>query len=314
MTTFVLFLDDASRHVGSINAALAEQTVITLIATLRSIKKLNSKIALNTACSIAQYQISDQVTLQMILKGNKFREEWDFIRQLSDRSPFSRDFDDELAQEISELEFRTRPGQVLSRALAWATLMNTAIVSLDAHPDWSKAWVDTSLTKLDEVGNIVESDGRVRNASQIHHADEHQEWLKILGLAPAPTATQMWAEKDIYFKGLRFLPRVEKDLETLERGAMPFSQAFATLKALSKDAEDWEQNNSWPEFSNYATPEASQRQKLCFAVDEMTGKEELFDWHVRFTGGVAGRIHFRVDVPNRLFVVAYVGGKLTRKI
>ena len=79
MTT-VLFLDDASRHVGSINRERAEQTAMTLLATLKRLRKINRRIALNTAKPIAQHQIADNWTLQAVLGGSTFREEWDFIR------------------------------------------------------------------------------------------------------------------------------------------------------------------------------------------------------------------------------------------
>jgi hypothetical protein len=314
MTTPVLFLDDASRHIGTIDRARAEQTAMTLLATLRRLRRINGRIALNTARPIAQYQIADDWTLQAVLGGNTFKEEWDFVRGLSDRSPFSVGLKDGMSQEIDDMEFRTRPGQVSSSALAWATLLDSATVSFDAHPDWSQGWVEMSYRTLDEAGNLLDTDGRVRNASQAAHADEHVDWLKLLGLAAVPTAAQVWSEKGDRFPGLRFLPRMEKDLTALEGSGVPFLQAVASLEALTKDVASWKADNPWPEFSTKASPESDQRQKLCWVQDDATGKEELFDWHTRFTGGLAGRVHFRVDATNRVIVVAYVGGKLTRKI
>ena len=212
---------------------------MALISTLRRLRKINTKIALNTSRSIAQYQITDDWTLQAVLGGNSFKEAWDFVRALNDRSPFSVGLGNGIAQEIENMEFRTRPGQVPSSALAWATLLDSATVSFDAHPDWSQGWVEMSYLMLDEAGNLLETDGRVRNASQPAHADEHLDWLKLLGLAAAPTATQVWGEKEDRFPGLRFLPRVEKDLTALEGSGVPFLQAVASLGALAKDAEAW---------------------------------------------------------------------------
>jgi hypothetical protein len=314
MTTPVLFLDDASRHNGSIDRGCAEQTALTLLATLRRLRKINSRIALNTARPIAQYQIADDWTLQSVLGGHAFKEEWDFIRALSDRSPFSVGLEDGIAQEINDMEFHARPGQIRSSALAWATLLGSATVSFDAHADWSQGWVEMSYRTLDDAGNLLETEGRVRNASQVVHADEHIAWLRLLGFAVVPTAAQVWSEKGDRFPGLRFLSRVENDLTALEGSGIPFLQAIASLEALARDVAGWKTNSSWPEFSTKASPEAAQRQNLCFAHDDATGKEELFDWHTRFTGGLAGRVHFRVDAKTRTIIVAYVGGKLVRKI
>lgn len=312
--TPVLFLDDASRHVGSIDRERAEQTAMTLLATLKRLRKINRRIALNTARPIAQHQIADDWTLQAVLGGSMFREEWDFIRSLSDRSPFSAGLQEEMSQEIDEMEFRTRLGQLPSRALAWATLLDSATVSFNAHPDWSKAWVETAYSALEDDGSLVDGEGRVKNTSLAAHADEHEDWLKLLGFAEALTATQVWSEKGDRFPNLRFLPRAEKDLLALEGSGAPFLQAIASLKTLEKDVVDWKEDSPWPEFSTKASGESEQRQKLCWVHDDVTGKEELFDWHVRFTGGLAGRVHFRVDAAKRVIVIAYIGGKLKRSI
>ena len=287
---------------------------MTLIATLRRLRRINSRISLNTARPIAQYQIADDWTLQAVLGGKTFKEEWDFIRGLSDRSPFSVGLTDEMSQEIEDMEFCTRPGQIPSHALAWATLLDSATVSLDAHPDWSQPWVEMSYRALDDDGNLLETDGRVRNASKVTHADDHVDWLKLLGFAAVPTAAQVWSERGDRFLGLRFLPRMEKDLTALEGSGTPFLQAIASLEALARDATGWKVGSPWPDFSTKASPESDMRQQLCWVRDDFTGKDELFDWHTRFTGGLAGRVHFRVDAVNRVIIVAYVGGKLTRKI
>jgi len=314
MTTPVLFLDDASRHVGSINRGCAEEIAMTLLATLRRLRKINSRIALNTARPIAQYQIADDWTLQAVLGGHAFKEEWDFVKALSDRSPFSAGLKEGMSQEVDDMEFRTRAGQVPSSALAWATVLDSATVSFNVHPDWSRSWVETAYSTLEDDGNLVEGEGRIKNTSLAAHADEHADWLKLLGVAEAPTAAQVWSEKGDRFPNLRFLPRTEKDLTALEGSGAPFLQALASLEALEKDAVHWKEDSAWPEFSTKATGEAEQRQKLCWVHDDATGKEELFDWHTRFTGGLAGRVHFRVDAAHRVIVVAYVGGKLMRKI
>lgn len=314
MTTPVLFLDDASRHVGAADRAQAERIAKTLLDTLKRLRKINKKFALNTAGPLAQYQIADGCTLQSILGGIAFKEEWEFIRGLNDRSPFAAGLEDSLLQEVNGMEFRTRSNEVTSSALAWATLLDSATVSFDAHPDWSHAWVEIIYSALEDDGGLRESERRVRNASQAAHADTHADWLKLLGPSGAPTAAQIWNERTDRFPGLRFLPRMEKDLATLEGSGAPFLQAISALAALAKDVAGWKPESAWPEFSTKATPESEQRQKLCWATDDVTGKWELFDWHTRFTGGLAGRVHFRVDSENRLIIVAYVGGKLIRKI
>jgi hypothetical protein len=314
MTTPVLFLDDASRFVGVADRESSHRIAMTLLDTLKRLRKCNKKFALNTVGPIANYQVADGFTLQSILGGVLFKEEWDFIRSLNDRSPFAAGLESSLLQEIELMEFRTRTGKVTSSALAWATLLDSATVSFQAHPDWSEAWVDAAFSVLEEDGEIRESEVRVRNASQVTHVDQHADWLKVLGLSEAPSAVEVWRERAERFPGLRFLPRVEKDLSALEGSGVPFLQALSALEALSKDVSNWKPESAWPVFSTKATPEAEQRKRLCWVVDDATEKKELFDMHTRFTGGFAGRVHFRVDAQGKSVVVAYVGGKLEQEI
>ncbi|MCG5262360.1 hypothetical protein EM868_15350 [Cupriavidus gilardii] len=277
-------------------------------------RSYNKKFALNTSQPIAQYHIADNWTLQSVLGGTRFREEWEFIRFLADRSPFSAGLPDVLQEEIGGAECRTRPGGVLSNALTWATLLGSATVSFDAHHDWSQAWVATTFSSLEHDDSVLETEEHVRNASQPEHADEHADWLKLLGFFEAPDALQVWSEREVRYPGLRFLPRVRGDLVALQDTGAAYIQALAALRDLSGDAISWDRGNAWPKFSRRASPESARRQGLCKAKDDGTGRNELFDWHTRFTGGLAGRLHFRVDVANHVIVVAYIGRKLMDQI
>lgn len=313
MTTPVLFLDDASRFVGIADKALAEQLVMTLLNTLISLRKVNKRFALNTAVPIAQYEVAEGWTLQKLLGGALHRDQWDFIRQLNNRSPIAAEMEDYLLQEVNGMEFRTQAGQVKSAALAWAALLESATVSCDAQPDWKQPWINIEFTKLQDDGNLTDSVGQVRNVSQADHVVVHVDWLKLLGLSDGPSAIQVWQERADRYPGLRFLGRVERDLVTLEGTGAPFRQALSALEALAQAAGNWTAESAWPEFSN-ADPESATRRQFCWADDDVSGKRECFDWHTRFTGSFHGRVHFRVDEAARKIVVAYIGLKLFRDI
>src|SRR3569833_892730 len=112
MTSSVLFLDEASGHCGSVERQRAEQTAKTLLGTLRRLYRINRQFALNAALPLAQSRISENYTMQSILGGISFKEEWDFIRRLSERSPFDAGFEHSMSARIAGMELRTVPGQV----------------------------------------------------------------------------------------------------------------------------------------------------------------------------------------------------------
>jgi hypothetical protein len=310
MTTPVLFLDEASVHSGLVTRLQAEKTANALLETLRSLRKLNKKFALNTATPIAHFRIADDWTLQSLLGGIGSREEWDFIRQLSSRSPINAEMEQRMLDEMSGIEACTTAGGVQSTALAWAFLLDSATVSCQGHTDWADPWVRTTFTSLDEDGALSESECSVRNASDIAHAGTHEDWFKKLGVSTVPSADTLWAERTERLPNLRFLARVQRDLSSLQETGAPFRQALAALDALQRDIENWMPGHAKPDYSTLTTPESNTRQRYCWAKDDLTNKSECFEMHKRFTGGLHGRVHFKIDELTRMAIVAYVGPKL----
>lgn len=310
----VLFLDDASKHAGPADRKTAHTLTLELLKTLKRLRKENKRFALNAVTPIAHYEVADGWSIRLILTGNEYREEWDFIRQINNRSPISDGIEAFLQQEMNGVECKTNGGQIESLALAWASFMDSATVSCYAQSDWLSPFVDIKFSCLQDDGSLVESPASVRNASKPEHIDSHIEWLRLLGLSSEPSAQQIWDEREVRFPGLRFLPRVERDLKLLEGASAPFIQAISTLTVLQDEVRSWPLSNPWPEFSTKTSPESDTRKKFCWVEDNVSGREEVFDWHKRFTGNFAGRIHFRVDVDARQIVVAYIGAKLTKNI
>jgi hypothetical protein len=313
MPTPVVFLDEASAFVGDTEHSVAQSSALQLVRTLREMRKHNTRFAANSAGPLSEYRLSSNWTLQAALGGNGYVEEWRFIRGLAAKSPLSDGFDATFSESLLAMDYRT-PSGVRSSALAWAALMDTATVSSKGQPEWSEPWIDAECDSLTDVGGVETERERVRNASDLSHVTTHQEWLSKLGFDESPPADIVWAERAARYPGLRFLARCERDLHRLDGSGQPYVRALAALESLSKDSEKWHKDSHWPSFSTKASPESETREKLCLCIDESDGKEHKFDWHTRFTGSVAGRVHFRVDAVARSIVVAYIGVKLSRAI
>ena len=98
----------------------------------------------------------------------------------------------------------------------------------------------------------------------------------------------------------------------LNGSGAPYKQAINALDALNTDFDAWD-GKARLVFSRKVTPEDEQRKRLCFARD-VDDEKYCFDLHARFTGGIPGRIHFRLAAAERKAVIAYVGIKLDSKI
>lgn len=85
---------------------------------------------------------------------------------------------------------------------------------------------------------------------------------------------------------------------------------MSCLEALNRDAIAWD-GEGIPTFSvKVADGEHDQRRSLSKFKDEANGETFEFDRHAYFTGGIAGRIHFRLAPEEKNFVVGHVGFKL----
>ena len=304
----VLFLEAMSGHSDDVSAATAAETAGRFVQTLRQLRRVNTRISLNTSIRLPDCEIAPRLTLQMLLSEPSHRDTWLFLKELNAKTPFSTGVKQWIREsELSEA--RTSAGQI-SNALTWAHVLETGTISFYGNFDWQSAWVDASCTSINPDGDLSEQNVRIRNVSDRKHVDEHCDWLKSLGHERFPSATQLWGDRSNRFSGLRFLEQVRKQFEDLATTGAPYQQALAQLATLSNDAIRWG-GNGLPSFSiKEADGEHDKRRHLSIFKDEVTGIEHEFDRHVYFTGGFPGRIHFRLSESEKKFVVAYVGFKL----
>lgn len=308
MTATVLFLETDSAYKAATHADIAVATVKQLIQTLRSARRVNSKISLNSEIRLPDFELSPGQTLGMLLSGKQYRDEWSFLRELASKSPFSSGFEQWLNQaELTEAKITN--GQI-SFALTWANLLETGIVSFHVQSPWTEPWIDVELFSISDSGEEIDEKTRIRNASLPAHIESHQDWLKMLGYEKFPTANQFWIEKESRFQGLRFLDRVKSQLENLFTSGVAYKQALNSLELLNNDALEW-LGDGLPGFSiKIADGEHDQRRHLSMFEDEFSKGVHDFSRHAYFTGGIPGRIHFRLATDERKFVVAHVGFKL----
>jgi hypothetical protein len=308
MAAPVLFLEPASGHRQAVHPSDAIKTAKQFIQTLRQARRINTKISLNSTVPLSNCELAPGQTLQILFAGPEYRDAWFFLKELKTKTPFSDGFEQWLSKaELTEV--KTSSGQ-LSVALTWANLLDTGTISFHVQPEWLTPWVSADCFVLDEKGDLNCQKRKIRNASAPTHVDEHLTWLKTLGYEQLPTAKQFWAERESRFPGLRFLSRVKTQIDDLATSGAPYKQAMSSLELLNNDALTW-QSPSAPTFSaKVANGEHDQRRSLSKFHDELTDSEHEFDQHAYFTGGIAGRIHFRLANSENKFVVAYVGFKL----
>lgn len=308
MAAPILFLESASGHGVPVSSQQAIVTARLFIQTLRHLKRANARISLRTHPALRECELAPGASLQKILSGNDFREEWLFLKDLQTRTPLSSGLD-ALIDQVALAEIRL-PSGAASQALTWAHILETGTVSFHAEPLWCQPTVEAMHVHLDEQENILSSPVAIRNASEPAHIAVHQDWLSQLGLDSYPSAKVFWEERNVRFPGLRFLERTRSHIDDLASSGAPYKQAIATLQALNRTALDWNGEGEPVFTTKNAAGEHDQRRKLCKFDDELTGKACDFGRHAYFTGSFPGRIHFRMSVEEKKIVIGHVGYKL----
>ena len=302
----VLFLESNSGYQGKVTDEAATATALALIQTLIAVRKINRIVSINCVEHLSKIQITPNKTLQSVLQGPTYKDQWLLIRTLAANSPLSHGLEKWL-EVTGSCEARTPTGDV-SLALLWAVLCKSGTVSLNAVPTWASEWVKTHYSSLDAHANVQTKLEDVRNFSSSTHATKHKSWLSELNVGT--TAATVWRERNDRYPGLRFVSGTERQLAELSATGAPYVQALETLAVLNEDALSWGGTGN-PKYSvKVAAGEHDQRRDLVMFFDDLYGKNREFGRHAYFTGGIAGRVHFIADAPEKKFVIGYLGGKL----
>ena len=306
----VLFLNELSISDKMIGRETAQNTALALLRILRSIKSLQGQVALNSHVPLSHMQVDSEHSLQALLGGNEFKDEWRRLRGFANYSPMESGIEafNLQTQEIDYI-WNNKP----AIALGWANQLDTAVVSFAHDENWQTSDPQVVRRELDENAEIIETMVTIRNFSTADNLVCHATWLKQHGLEEQPPANKLWEKRETYFPNLRFLARTYADINNLALSGSAYQQALQRLRELDRDLYNWSlTKESWPQFSSRASPEGSTRKELCKVED--AGEELYFDWHLRFTGGLAGRIHFRISHAEQKAVIAYIGQKLDSPI
>lgn len=308
MPASVLFIESESGYSEEVSKEELKDVASHFIKTLCAIKKINKKVSINCEVYIGDCLVAPYVPLSQIYKENGDKEAWDFIKDLATRSPLSSGFEKQLYNLDS---YSACVGGVKqSNASACASLLNTGIVSLHTEPLWHDHQLDAVIQNLDSLGNLQSYSSIVNNFSEVEHANQHNVWINNLGVTQHPNSQKFWMEKEDRFPNLRFIKRVLGDIKVLANSGAPYAQALECLDSLNSDISKWDKNG-YPDISyKHAKGEHDKREKLSIFRDEIIGEDVSFEAHAYFTGGLEGRIHFRLDVENGKMVIGYIGLKL----
>lgn len=306
----ILFLNELSTDNKELDLPEARHRALRLIEVLRLVRKQQTQVALNSQASLKGTFVDTRYTIAELLAGDEYRDKLRFLRGFENRSPISAGMDTSFDLQLEEISYYYKGGDCI--AMGWADQLNSGVVSL-LDEAFIGGTIEVDKVELDDAAELIPSTVNIRNFSESAHIDEHFEWLQSASFKRLSEAGVLWKQREEVYPHLRFLSRTKSDMDNLRVSGACYLLVVQRLNELNQDIENWaELESDWPEFSSKVTPEAENRKRLCNVLD---GEEEHnFHWHLRFTGGIAGRIHFRISAKEKKAVIAYLGNKLQSPI
>ncbi|HAU86230.1 MAG TPA: hypothetical protein DCW90_12275 [Lachnospiraceae bacterium] len=220
---------------------------------------------------------------------------------------------DDVHIDVSDSEFTYDEKSAIGCLIAYET--NNFVVSFKTHKCWEKTFIKGLYSTLLEeetiespkevqVFNICKTkdiDGLKEN----YHEQINQKFQNIRSGRDLVEHLTEW------FPAIQFCDRAIEQLSK-ENYLINLQQIIKKLLELNQYFSDVKGSFDMSALK-HCTPESEAtlkhyKQEHTFLTPD--GREELFSFHLRYTGTYAGRIFFKPDVGNQRCIVAHIGKKL----
>jgi hypothetical protein len=285
-----------------------ERLIENLVQTLRSARRIRRDLAVLSDQALPRIEVSPGLTMAAFLerRAGRGKDLQRFILAMQNHAPHSKLASATLAAIGEEYRFRDRPAVGLGIAA-----LNQWLSASFATAGWVEVpEVEVQRLWLEENGDLGSEAVGVPHVAGPEDVAHHSEFLRAMTLSDSVTGDELWRDRQALYPKVRFLPRVEQQLESLAKGSAALKQIKKRLDELQGATAEWEPStHATPSWGSLVTPESEQRKRLCHFRD-LDGVERCFDLHARFSPE-PGRIHFRLDRAAGELVVAHIGRKLS---
>lgn len=224
----------------------------------------------------------------------------------------SKEFEQEYHWKL-EAEFRHE--ELISKSCQLAYEMEGVLISFLSDPYWRRTIVQGIYTYLDESGEMISEQADVPNVSCSENAiafrDEQGQIRALQEVESIHSGMDIYMCRNEAFPNLIFCENALKQLKT-EIGGTEAGQVYRRLKELQLAAKEMK-DKFIPSKLTHATPESLTTLQMFEEEHKImlpNGQKQLFSWHIRFTGGYAGRIFFEPILNESKIYIGHIGRKL----
>ncbi len=211
----------------------------------------------------------------------------------------------------SEFQYRRES----SKGCLVAYMSDGVVLSFLSDEAWKESFIKGELIAIDDDGNIESCIAEVPNVSCEQNIDNFKIYYSKLekefrytGIISGEDIVRCASQK---FPNLVFCDHAIRGCKR-DVGVSEAGQVYRRLLELQNAAKSMD-NYFNKESLTHATPETNatlERFSEEHTFKLPNGNTQLFSWHVRYTGGYAGRIFFHPVASEKKIYIGHVGQKL----
>ena len=215
-----------------------------------------------------------------------------FGRFISKATVYSKTEEFEEKFNISEVIVEEKP----SIGCLVAYLTDNPVISFISDPIWENSFIDGKYQYLDEDAEkfISSDDVRIKNISNKENAEFFKKSNPNFDVLPSiHSGTELWNRRNELFPNLVFCECVKKQLID-EIDPFHLTQIINKLFMLEKYFANFDGVFDQKALlgSVPSSDSTLKKFKSMYTFTTPENKDLLFSWHIKFTGGYAGRIYF----------------------
>ena len=186
MNRLVIFLNEMSCQTANhITREAMVGCVLATLATMRAVQRVRRDVLLASHEPIAGLLLGDGTySLASVLVGDIQKEEWRFILNLDQSSPWAEYPGVRKPGDLEGVNFRG----TAAVGMTWARINGSAVLSFGHPPDWNQDFIAAQFEQIDEAENLVSVQVSIPNLSRPVHVESHHEALRNFGSTVSPSS------------------------------------------------------------------------------------------------------------------------------
>jgi Domain of unknown function (DUF4160) len=159
--------------------------VLRTLATLRAVLRIRRDLLLASHLPVTNIPLGDGTqSLGTILRGDIYRDEWRFISNLDQSSPWGAYPSARKPGDFEGVSHRGRSAD----GMTWARKSDSAVLSFGHPPDWNRDFIPARYETIDAAANIHTIEVIIRNLSAPEHVESHRGMIRDYGGDVSPSS------------------------------------------------------------------------------------------------------------------------------